>query len=238
MPVSASELRQRWQDLLTAAESNEVVQAIFDDPTNQEQAADALGVPGMVVPGAAMRSKTLMIIEKLLQAAPVPQIDPQTGQPTGQMQPSIMPDQLIDDFDVAKKTVRQYCQEKPQIADDTPEGFQNILAYLTALTSMETAFNVQQAKQQGVTVGSGKGAELQAAAPPPKPPPQLSPVEQNLLAMARADGAQGMDDLVQIAKTPALPKGSSLQAQTTAAAKLLDTALKVEQLNLDKTTVQ
>jgi len=234
MPVSASELRQRWQDLLTAAENNEVVQAIFDDPTNQEQAADALGVPGMVVPGAAMRSKTLMIIEKLLQAAPVPQIDPQTGQPTGQMQPSIMPDQLIDDFDVAKKTVRQYCQEKPQIADDTPDGFQNILAYLTALTSMETAFNVQQAQAAGTT----KGAELQAAAPPPKPPPQLSPQEQSLMAQVRQDGAEAMQDLLDIAKTPPLQQGQSLQAQGTAANSLVQLAAKLEQISADKTTVQ
>jgi hypothetical protein len=188
----------------------------------------------MVVPGAAMRSKTLMIIEKLLQAAPVPQIDPQTGQPTGQMQPSIMPDQLIDDFDVAKKTVRQYCQEKPQIADDTPEGFQNILAYLTALTSMETAFNVQQAQAAGTT----KGAELQAAAPPPKPPPQLSPQEQSLMAQVRQDGAEAMQDLLDIAKTPPLQQGQSLQAQGTAANSLVQLAAKLEQISADKTTVQ
>ena len=64
---------------------------------------------------------------------PIPVIDPQTGQPavdqTGQpqLQPSIMPTKGIDDnpdaAKVLKQTVWQYCQEKPQIADDKPMGF-------------------------------------------------------------------------------------------------------------------
>ena len=60
-PITAAELRQRWMDLMEAAAQNPVAQAIFDDPSNQEQAATALGVPGMTVPGAAMRSKVLQI---------------------------------------------------------------------------------------------------------------------------------------------------------------------------------
>jgi hypothetical protein len=235
LPVSASELRQRWMDLLQAADDkNPVVQAIFDDPTNQEQAADALGVPGMVVPGAAMRTKTLMILEKLQQAQPTPQTNPQTGQPTGQMQPSIMPDELIDDFDVAKKTVRQYCQERPQIADDNPQGFQNILAYLTALTAMETTFNVQQAQQSGTV----KGAELQAAAPPPPPPPQLSPGEQDLMSQLRKDAVPVLDDLVKIAGAPVTQQGQSYQGQVAAGSKVLDFVAMAEKLAADKTAPQ
>lgn len=238
LPVSASELRQRWMDLVQAAESNPVAQAIFDEPTNQRQAAEALGVPGMVVPGEAMETKTLMIIEKLLDAQAIPQVDPQTGQPTGQMQPSIMPDQQIDDFDVAKKTVRQYCQEHPQIADEQPQGFQNILAYLTALTSMETAFKVQEASDGEVVKGKAALAGHLASTPPPQPPPKLSPQDQSMLNAVRADGAEAMQDLLKIAGTPALPKGSSLQAQVAAGNDLLQLAAKVEQIAADKTTVQ
>jgi hypothetical protein len=234
LPVTAAELRQRWMDMLEAMEKNPAFQAVFDDPSNQEQAAMALGVPGMVVPGQAMRSKTLQIIDKLLEAEPAPQIDPQTNQPSGRMMPSIMPDKDIDDFTVLKATVRQYCQENFDIAEDFPKGFQNILAYLTAATAMETAFNVQQAQQQGAALAAGH----MAAAPPPKPPPQLSPEEQNMLAMVRQDAAPAMGDLLKIAATPALPKGSSLQAQVAAAGKLVDLAAKVEQIAADKTTVQ
>ncbi len=98
LPVTAAELRQRWMDLMQAAASNPVAQAIFDDPTNQEQAATALGVPNMVVPGAAMRAKVLQIIEKLLQAEAVPVVDALSSRPTGRVRPTILPDEAIDDF--------------------------------------------------------------------------------------------------------------------------------------------
>ncbi|MGA3223513.1 MAG: hypothetical protein ABSC65_07105 [Acidobacteriaceae bacterium] len=138
LPVTAAELRQRWMDLMQAAASNPLAQAIFDDPTNQEQAATALGVPNMVVPGAAMRSKVLQIIDRLLQGEAVPVVDPRTGQPTGQVKPTILPDQAIDDFTVLKQVVRQYCQENSDIPDNNPAGWQNLLAYFTAAVAMET----------------------------------------------------------------------------------------------------
>jgi hypothetical protein len=136
LPVTASELRQRWMDLMTAATNNPLAQAIFDDPTNQEQAASALGVPNMVVPGAAMRSKVLQIIDKLLQAEAVPVVDPVSGLPTGQVRPTILPDKLIDDFTVLKQVVRQYCQENSDLPDNNPAGWQNLLAYFTAAVVM------------------------------------------------------------------------------------------------------
>jgi hypothetical protein len=137
LPVTAAELRQRWMDLMQAAASNPLAQAIFDDPTNQEQAATALGVPNMVVPGAAMRAKVLQIIDKLLQAEAVPLVDPATGKPTGQVQATILPDKDIDDFTVLKQVVRQYCQENSDIPEDNPAGWQNLLAYFTAAIAME-----------------------------------------------------------------------------------------------------
>jgi hypothetical protein len=137
LPVTAAELRQRWMDLMQAAASNPLAQAIFDDPTNQEQAATALGVPNMVVPGAAMRAKVLQIIDKLLQAEAVPLVDPATGKPTGQVQATILPDKDIDDFTVLKQVVRQYCQENWDIPEDNPAGWQNLLAYFTAAIAME-----------------------------------------------------------------------------------------------------
>jgi hypothetical protein len=147
LPVTAAELRQRWMDLMQAAASNPLAQAIFDDPTNQEQAATALGVPNMVVPGAAMRSKVLQIIDRLLNAEAVPVVDPRTGRPTGQVRPTIMPDKVIDDFTVLKQVVRQYCQENSDIPDNNPAGWQNLLAYFTAAVAMETQQKAEATQQ-------------------------------------------------------------------------------------------
>jgi hypothetical protein len=147
LPVTAAELRQRWMDLMQAAASNPLAQAIFDDPTNQEQAATALGVPNMVVPGAAMRSKVLQIIDRLLNAEAVPVVDPRTGRPTGQVRPTILPDRAIDDFTVLKQVVRQYCQENSDIPDNNPAGWQNLLAYFTAAVVMETQQKAEATQQ-------------------------------------------------------------------------------------------
>lgn len=234
LPVTAADLRARWMTLLQAAAGNEVVQAIFDDPENQEQCADAIGTPGMVVPGGDMRSKTLQIIEQLLKAEPIPQTDPQTGQQTGQVMPSIMPDEDMDDFGVEKKTIKRYCQKNYDIANTNPNGYQNIRAYYKQCTAFETAQNIQAAQASGAT----KGAELQAGAPPPKPPPQLSPQEQSMLAQVRADGAKAIEDLVEIAGTPKLGQGESLQAQVAAGNAVMQLAAKVEQIAADKTAPQ
>jgi hypothetical protein len=156
LPITAAELRQRWMNLMQAAAGNPLAQAIFDDPTNQEQAAAALGVPNMIVPGAAMRAKVLQIIDRLLQAEAVPVIDLHTGNPTGQVKPSIMPDQEIDDFTVLKQVVRQYCQENYDIPDNNPTGWQNLLAYFTAAVALETQ-QLAQAVQQKAAVAQGGG---------------------------------------------------------------------------------
>lgn len=238
LPVTAPELRQRWMDLMQSAKDNPVIGPVFDDPSNQEQAARALGVPGMVVPGEDQRSKTLQILEQLLKAEPIPQTNPQTGQPTGVLLPTIMPDKDIDDFVTLKETVKHYLRKHYDLMQKMPAGFQNCLAYLTQAVAMETAFNVQQAQNQGTVQGTLQGAGAKAAAPPPKPPPQLTPAQQQVLTLARQDGAQGMADLVEIAGSSPLGQGQSLQAQGVAAAKLVDVALKAEQLNSDITGPQ
>ena len=158
LPVTAAELRQRWMDLMQAAASNPVAQAIFDDPTNQEQAATALGVPSMVVPGSAMRSKVLQVIDKLLQAEAVPVVSPLTGMPTGAVRPTILPDKSIDDFTVLKQVVRQYCQENSDIPDNNPAGWQNLLAYFTAAVAMETQWLAEQSAAQKVIAGAGSSS--------------------------------------------------------------------------------
>src|SRR5580698_8169793 len=206
LPVTAAELRQRWMDLMQAAASNPLAQAIFDDPTNQEQAATALGVPNMVVPGAAMRSKVLQIIERLLEAEAVPVVDPRTGVPTGQVKPTIMPDKAIDDLTVLKQVVRQYCQENSDLPDDNPAGWQNLLAYFTAAVALETQQMAEMAQQKAVVAQAGS----------PKAP-QIPPHE--------------IDDVVHtvggLMHTPPAATAGSIQGQVQAANTLIKLADKL-----------
>jgi hypothetical protein len=220
-PITAAELRQRWMDLMDAAEKNPVTQAIFDEPSNQRQAATALGVPNMVIPGSAMESKVLQIIEKLQKMRPLPVVDPQTGKiavdpQTGQpqMKPAIMPEKDIDDFDVLRKEVRQYCQKNFDLKDSNPQGYGHILLYLQYAVQMQTAKLAEAAQNQATVAKAGMPQ-------PPQPDPAVQQAQQLILK----DGAETVGDLVKIAGTPPLPKGSSLQAQVAAAKVVVDAAL-------------
>jgi hypothetical protein len=225
-PMTAAELRQRWMDLMEAAAQNPIAKAIFDDPTNQEQAAAALGVPGMVVPGAAMRYKVLQIIDKLVQSPAIPITDPRTGAPTGQVKPSILPDAEIDDFAVLKSVVRQYCQENCDLPDDNPVGFQNILAYLTAATAMEAQ---QQSKES-----AQKLAIAQAGTPKPLQPPAPDPVEKDLRLALLKDAGMAVQNQLAIGSQPALPKGASMQAQVAANSEIMNLAAQIEKIQAGK----
>jgi hypothetical protein len=183
---------------MQAAASNPLAQAIFDDPTNQEQAATALGVPNMVVPGAAMRSKVLQIIDRLLQAEAVPVISAATGMPTGEVRPTILPDQAIDDFTVLKQVVRQYCQENSDIPDNNPAGWQNLLAYFTAAVVMETQQMAELAQQRAVVAAAG------AVKAPQIPPQEIHDVVNTvggLMHLSPAATSGNIQGQVQAANT-------------------------------------
>ncbi len=194
-PMSPSELRDRWNSLLEAAGSgNAFATAIFDEPTNQEQAATAVGVPGMVVPGSAMRAKVLQNLQELSQSSPLPEIGPD-GQPTGGVTPSIQPDRDIDDFETLRKIVRLYCQENADLKTKNPEGWANVLAYLTAAVAMQTQWQAAQEQSK---------AQIARAGMPPPPPqpekPQIPPDEMNhvvgrLNALMDLDPAQTKDTI-------------------------------------------
>lgn len=206
-PLSAAELRERWSELMEqAAKQNPFAMAVLDEPTNQEQAASALGVPGMVIPGAAMRSKVLQDLEQLAKGEPTPTLGPD-GQPTGQTQPSVMPDREIDDFDELRKTVRQYCQENCDLKKRAPQGWSNILAYLTAAIAMQTQWQAEQEQSKAQIAQAGMP-------PPPQPPaqPQIPPDE-----VSKVVGR--LNDLMDL--DPAQTK-QSIAGQVSAAAQLIN----------------
>ena len=212
-PITASELRERWMNLIQQAATNMFVQEIFKIPANVQQAATALGVPSMVIPGSPMASKVYQVLDKLQKAKVVPAFDPQTGQPTGQFNPSVMPDQEIDDFDELRDTVRLYCQENSDLPYTNPPGWQNILAYLTTAKQMQVAYEAQEQANKSKVAQAGMP-------PPPQPPPQpqIPPGEINEVA----------GTLSNLMTLPPASTEGNIQGQVAAAGQLikLGTALK------------
>jgi hypothetical protein len=139
-PMTFAEVKAFWEKLIEfgAGGRNPYVNAILDDPTNQEQIATWTGVPGLVVPGRDMRNKVLRILDLLVQQQPIKQ------QVNGQVMelPSIQPDRELDDLDVIQKTVRHWAQKNFDKQDENPGGFRNVVLYY------KMAEKYQQEKQQ------------------------------------------------------------------------------------------
>lgn len=71
-PESWVAQRAVWTQLMTAAASNPILQAILQVPRNMAIAKDKTGLPELVVPQAAAAAKQASETELLLQAQPIP----------------------------------------------------------------------------------------------------------------------------------------------------------------------
>lgn len=158
-PMTWQEIKAFWEKLIEfgASGKNPYINAIMDDPTNQEQIATWTGVPGLVVPGRDMRNKVLRTIDLLMQQRPVPVSSAAEG---GQAPvavpielPSIEPDKELDDMDVIAKTVREWAQKNFDKKDENPDGFRNVILYY------------KMAVQYGVEAAARQNAEAAAQAP-------------------------------------------------------------------------
>ena len=173
-PMTWQEVKAFWDKLIEfgASGKNPYINAIMDDPTNQEQIATWTGVPGLVVPGRDMRNKVLRTIDLLMQQKPVPVPHPDEfaadsgGQSPGSPArtgvardgveapsaatsielPSIEPDKELDDMDVIARTVRQWAQKNFDKKDENPEGFRNVILYY----KMAVQYGVEAAAREAM----------------------------------------------------------------------------------------
>ncbi|HEV2963002.1 MAG TPA: hypothetical protein VG649_14330 [Candidatus Angelobacter sp.] len=154
-PMTFAEVKAFWERLIEfgAGGKNPYVNALLDEPTNQEQIATWTGVPGLIVPGRDMRNKVLRILDLLLQKQPMQQ------QVNGQMveMPSIQPDQELDDLDVIMKTVRQWAQKNFDKQDENPAGFRNVVLYY----KLAEHYQQQNAVKQSALMSQMRGPETQ-----------------------------------------------------------------------------
>lgn len=133
-------LMEKPPELLTAYGVNH--------PMNVERNQALLGMTGYYTPGMDDYEKTMEVIQKLAQAAPV-----QRPQPDGSMdtQPSIPADEFEDDHELVVKVVQAFCTSPAgrKLRESNPDGYANVIAFGLA------------------------HAKLAQAPPPPPPPPRL-----------------------------------------------------------------
>ncbi len=118
--------------------------------------------------------------------------------PTGEVRPTILPEQALDDFTVLKQVVRQYCQENSDIPDNNPAGWQNLLAYFTAAVMMETQQLATLAQQRAVAAAAGT---LKAPEIPPEEINDVVNTVGGLMHLSPAATSGNIHGQVQAANT-------------------------------------
>ncbi len=163
-PMSHADIQQWWNDLIKEGGSgkNPFINAIMDEPGNQEQVAIWTGVPDLVVPGRDMRTKVLRVIDLLMKSQTIQKtIDADASgnplpQPTQKEFPSLEPDPEIDDMEVVIKATKQWLQKNFIKADTEPKGYANVKAYLKIAKQYAEDDAKRQAMMQAAAQGPGK----------------------------------------------------------------------------------
>src|SRR5215472_11115607 len=160
-PMTWQEVKAFWEKLIEFGGSgkNPYINAIMDEPSNQEQIATWTGVPGLVVPGRDMRNKVLRTIDLLMQQKPARVAPPPTAVDGGDSPsagdnieiPSIEPDKELDDMEVIARTVRQWAQKNFDKKDENPDGFRNVILYY----KMAVQYGVEAAARQNDETAGG-----------------------------------------------------------------------------------
>lgn len=88
-PRMQSDKKAAFEKLLGMAKDVPGIAELFASPANLEQIQAMEGLIDFDNPPAASRDKQMIEIEELLSGTPQPGVDPQTGLPTGQMEPSV-----------------------------------------------------------------------------------------------------------------------------------------------------
>jgi len=166
-PMSHAEIKAWWEQLIEYAASgkNPYANAVLDEPANQEQIATWTGVPGLVVPGREMRNKCMQVIDRLMKQPPVTTMVPvpNPADPNSQIQqpmtmPSIQPDPLVDDMEIIIQVVKEWAAKNWTKADEDPDHWQNVLAYLKLAVQYQKQDAMNQAMMQAAAGGGPKEA--------------------------------------------------------------------------------
>jgi hypothetical protein len=144
-PMTYSEIKSFYEQLMQSSDEM-LVQWLMSEPANVDNAIRYIGVPGLIAPGASMRTKILRVIDQLMQpgAQPSMQPDPITGAPTEI--PSVMPNKYLDDLAASQKLIESWSQEHWDKCEQNPPGLANLVAYYR----MCVQFDKEKAAEQAI----------------------------------------------------------------------------------------
>lgn len=212
LPQRPEDIRATYESILEqVSKNNPVAKALFDVPVNQEVMLSTVA-PSLKVPIEAQRTRTLQHINMLLEKDE-DWVVTQDGQIVKQL--PVVPEKNVDNFPVAKETLREFRQENFELRVENPMGWQRLDAYYEMLEDLDTQVGADAAKRQSMV--------SQAGAPPKQgPPPEQVAALQEIQKVA----AGLVDRLAELASVdPMLTKGT-INGQVSAAKEVVDAALK------------
>lgn len=203
-PILWQQMQQTYLNLMQSATADPMIGEMLGDLENVPFGKAMLGLPNLFVPGMDDRLKQKHEIALLLQMAPVPvpEADPNTGQPTGAIieQPSIPIDPFEDNHYIHELQVKKWAvsSEGLKARIEHPIGYKNVILhgkmhedYRLGLQAQEMArqeqMGVAAAQEQGgqknggakgsganssVRSGSGSGANRRAGSSARKQAPE------------------------------------------------------------------
>jgi hypothetical protein len=218
LPQSPEQIRETLMQVIKlASEGNPLMTEIMDSVANQETVMAVLAPQGMVLPNAKQWARTLQHINTLMENDVTGVVDPATGQVVTRL--PVMPNKEIDDFPIARRTIREFLQENSDYERTNPGGWERVLQYLQICKDMETSEAAEEQQRK---------LKVQMAGMPPKPPPD--PLQQAAAQEAIKDGAHAIDRLQQISDGPPPPPGVNMTPLVTAASKIAQVAVDTARL--------
>lgn len=173
------------------------------------------GTPDMVLPAGKQRSRTLQHINTLMEKDVQPVHD-QMGNLVGVQLP-VIPNKRVENFKVARDTMREFWQENGDYEKANPGGWQRTEQYYDMLIAQETQTAAEEAQRT---------MQVKMAGMPP--PPQQDPNEKAALDMITQDGARAVQRLQQLSEMPPQPPGVNVTPQVTASYDIVRSALDAQ----------
>lgn len=137
-PESREQMAERFETLITSASKNPLIMEMLEPMKNRRIAVRTLLPQDMEIPGESERIKVLEDISRLMRGVATPSVDPLTGQPM--LMPSVQPDpKLKNVLAITEETVSEYVTKNYwQLKEQTPQQYENIMAYLTLAVEYTT----------------------------------------------------------------------------------------------------
>ncbi|HEV2709150.1 MAG TPA: hypothetical protein VGU67_02955 [Edaphobacter sp.] len=153
-PASYEEVQARIMQLLEMGQKNAFLMAVLSDPDTQKVVSRYILPDQIRLPGERERARLKMMMQQLAKSKPSLITGP-GGQPV--VIPSMHLNPKFDDMAMAQTIAKGWLQENWQTQATNPDGFSNVLAFLTEATQLVEEAQAAQAIQMQNQSAQPKG---------------------------------------------------------------------------------